>query len=46
MKSPQGREAKKPKKSKDKAPSQSLENAARKTFQVPKSEIDPDAKKS
>jgi hypothetical protein len=38
MKSPQGRESKKPKKAKVKSQPQTFENAARKTFQVPKSE--------
>ncbi|HEY5091791.1 MAG TPA: hypothetical protein VII60_00875 [Acidimicrobiales bacterium] len=37
MKSPQGREAKKPKKSKSKTPPKTFENPARNPFQVPKS---------
>jgi hypothetical protein len=45
MKNPQGREAKKPKKSKGKTQSQIFENAAHRNFQVPKTEIDPNAKK-
>jgi hypothetical protein len=38
MKSPQGRESKKPKKTKVKSKAQPFENAARKTFQVPQSD--------
>lgn len=39
MKNPQGREAKKPKKTKEKTQAQTFESVARKIFQVPKSEI-------
>lgn len=45
MKNPQGREAKKPKKSKAKTQSQAFENVARKISQVPKTEIDSNDKK-
>lgn len=45
MKNPQGREAKKPKKSKGKTQSQIFESVARRSFQVPKTEIDPNANK-
>jgi hypothetical protein len=39
MKSPQGRESKKPKKSKAPTPAKVFEDPARKIFKVPKSEI-------
>jgi hypothetical protein len=40
MKSPQGREAKKPKKAKTKTPPRVFDDANRKSFTVPKSEPD------
>jgi hypothetical protein len=46
VKNPQGREAKKPKKSKVKAKPQTFENVVRKTYQGPDTEIDPNAPKN
>lgn len=39
MKNPQGREAKKPKKSKAKIQAKAFENTVHKSFQAPKSEV-------
>ena len=43
MKNPQGREAKKPKKAKVKAPPRIFEDATRKNAQVPRTVSDPNA---
>ena len=44
MKNPQGREAKKPKIPKGSKPAKVFDDTALKIFQVPKTEIDPNAK--
>jgi hypothetical protein len=46
MKNPQGREAKKPKKTKDKAKPQAFGSTSRSSFQVPTQEPDSNSNKS